>query len=255
MVVLGTAGCVGADAEPEPITLRVLLADDWASAPVVAEVLEDFERARPEVRIHLRGVPFSQVPEVLAAAEQLGQPYDLAHWHAFAAAAVGLAQPVDQRWDDAGLDPEAMLPGAVLDVTWDGRLYGVPLDVNALVLLANDGLLRSAGLRGEDLRDSRTFARRAAELAASPEIDHALVVTASSWSAYGWIVANGGQLLDLAEDGTAALDDRGRPTFTFEDPATIEALETLVELVRSGTAPPPLAPDLATSAVASFADA
>lgn len=248
------AGCAGEDVAPEPVTLRVVLADDWASAPLVGEVIEAFERERPGVQVQVRGVPFSQVPEFVAAAAELGQPYDLAHWHAFAAAAAGLAVPVDDLWDAAGLEPGDLLGGALLDVTWDGRRYGVPLDVNALVLLANADLLRAAGLTADELRTSRTFVDRAAALAALPEIDHGLVVTASSWSAYGWIVANGGQLLELADDGTAALDGAGRPTFTFEHPATIDALETLVELIRTGVSPSPLAPDLATSAVASFAD-
>jgi multiple sugar transport system substrate-binding protein len=248
------ASCTGGDGTPDPVTLRVVLADDWASAPLVVEVLDAFERERPGVQVQVHGVPFSQVPEVVVAAAELGQPYDLAHWHAFAAAAAGLAEPVDELWDAAGLEPAALLPGALLDVTWDGHRYGVPLDVNALVLLANEDLLGAAGLTVDDLRSVDTFTARAAALAALPEVDHALVVTASSWAAYGWIVANGGQLLELADDGTAALDDEGRPTFTFEHPATIDALEILVELIRSGAAPPPLAPDLATSAVASFAD-
>jgi multiple sugar transport system substrate-binding protein len=247
-------GCTGASGAPDPVTLRVVLADDWASAPLVGEVVDAFEREHPGVRVQIHGSPFSQIPEVVAAAGELGQPYDLAHWHAFAAAAAGLAEPVDDLWDAAGLEPGGFLPGAVIDVTWDGRRYGLPLDVNALVLLANGDLLEAAGLTSDDLRGIDTFAERAAELAALPDTDHALVVTGSSWAAYGWIVAAGGQLVELAPDGTAALDDEGLPTFTFEDPATVAALEALVELVRSGSAPPPLAPDLAISAVAPFAD-
>ncbi len=247
-------GCTGESGTPEPVTLRVVLADDWASAPLVGEVVDAFERDHPGARVQIHGSPFSQIPEVVAAAAELGQPYDLAHWHAFAAAAAGLAEPVDDLWESAGLDPEAFLPGAVIDVTWDGQRYGTPLDVNALVLLANGDLLEAAGLTPDDLRDSATFTQRAAELAALPDTDHALVVTGSSWAAYGWIVANGGQLVELTPDGTAALDADGLPTFTFEDPATVGALEALVELVRSGSAPPPLAVDLAISAVAPFAD-
>lgn len=247
-------GCTGTDVAPEPVTLRVVLADDWASAPLVGEAIDAFERDRSGVRVRVHGTPFSQIPEVVAAAAELGQPYDLAHWHAFAAAAAGLAEPVDDLWDAAGLTAERFLPGAVLDVTWDGRRHGVPLDVNALVLLANAELLDAAGLTPADLEDISTFTERAAQLAALPDAEHAVVVTGSSWAAYGWIVANGGQLLELAPDGTAALDDDGLPTFTFEHPATIAALEDLVELIRSGSAPPPIAVDMTISAVASFAD-
>jgi ABC-type glycerol-3-phosphate transport system substrate-binding protein len=52
--------------------------------------------------------------------------------------------------------PEDYLPGAVLDVTWDGQRYGVPLDVNALVLLANGDLLEAAGVSRKTCATSRT---------------------------------------------------------------------------------------------------
>ncbi|MFP4148659.1 MAG: extracellular solute-binding protein [Nitriliruptoraceae bacterium] len=247
-------GCAAGAQEPSSTTLRVVLADDWAGAPVITEAIESFEQEWPGTRVQVDGVPFSQVPEAVAAADELGEPYDLAHWHAFAAAAAGLAAPVDERWDAAGITPEELLPGAVVDVTWDGRRYGLPLDVNALVLLANSDRLREAGLAPAELRTLDGFATAAPVLAGLPSTDHALVVTASSWSAYGWILAHGGRVLELAPDGTAALDEAGLPTFTFQHPGTIAALERLVALVTSGAAPPPLAPDLATSAVGSFAD-
>lgn len=254
VVVLLLAGCAAAPAAPEQRTLRVVMADDWASAPLVGEVIDEFERTNAGVRVQVHGSPFSQIPELVQAAGELGQPYDLAHWHAFAAAAAGLAEPVDALWAGHGLEPADYLPGALLDVTWDGRRYGVPLDVNALVLMANRALLRQAGLEEADLADLETFGDHVAALAALQDTDHSLAVTGSSWAAYGWIVAGGGQLLELAPDGTAALDAAGNPTFTFEDPATIRTLERLVAMVEAGYAPPPLAPDLALDAVASFAD-
>jgi multiple sugar transport system substrate-binding protein len=254
VAALVAAGCAATAPAGEPTTLRVIMADDWASAPVVGDVIDGFEQDHPGVRVQVQGSPFSQIPELVEAARELGQPYDLAHWHAFAAAAADLAEPVDELWEAEGLSPSDYLPGAVLDVRWGGAVYGVPLDVNALVLMANRELLDAAGVTEDDLALSEAFLEHAATLAELEATDHALAVTASSWAAYGWIVAGGGQLLETAPDGTAALDADGRPTFTFEDPRTIAALEILVSLVEAGHAPPPLAPDLALDAVASFAD-
>ncbi len=248
------AGCALTSNAAEPTTLRVIMADDWAAVPLVGEVIADFEQEHPGVRVQVQGSPFSQIPELVESAEELSQPYDLAHWHAFAAAAAGLAEPLDELWAQAGLTEQDYLPGAVLDVTWDGARYGVPLDVNALVLMANRDLLAAAGLAADDLASVDDLADHAAELAALDATEHALAVTASSWAAYGWIVAGGGQLLETDADGMAVLDERGRPTFTFEDPRTIAVIDTLVSLVDSGAAPPPLAPDLAMDAIASFAD-
>ncbi len=253
LVVLAT-GCALSSNATEPITLRVIMADDWASAPLVGEAIADFEEQHPEVRVQVQGSPFSQIPELVESAGELSQPYDLAHWHAFAAAAAGLAEPLDDLWAQAGLAEDDYLPGAVLDVTWDGARYGVPLDVNALVLMANRDLLADAGLAADDLARVADLPEHAAGLAALESTEHALAVTASSWAAYGWIVAGGGQLLETDADGMAVLDERGLPTFTFDHPRTIAVIETLASMVDSGAAPPPLAPDLSTDAISSFAD-
>lgn len=254
LVAVLVAGCAWTSSASDPATVRVIMADDWASAPLVSEVIADFEAEHPGVRVQVQGSPFSQIPELVDTAGELGQPYDLAHWHAFAAAASGLAEPVDDLWAEAGLAPEAYLPGAVLDVTWDGVRYGVPLDINALVLMANRELLAAAGITPDDLARVQDFTGQAAALAALDAADHAVAVTASSWAAYGWIVAGGGQLLATDADGMALLDERGLPSFTFDHPRTVAMIEVLVSLVESGAAPPPLAPDLSMDAISSFAD-
>ena len=250
-LVVACAGPVGGSGT---VTLHVVMADDWVSAPVLVDAIERFEQEHEGVRVQLRGAPFSQIPALVEAAGELGQPYDVAQWHAFAAAAAGLAQPVDDLWEAAGLEQEDYLPGALLGVTWDDQRVGVPLDVNALVLMANRELLAAASVDEQDLADTEGFERQVSRLAALPGTDHAIAVTNSSWAAYGWIVAGGGQLLELGPEGTAALDDDGRPTFTFDHPRTIAAIERLVALVAAGDAPSPLAVDLARESVASFAD-
>jgi multiple sugar transport system substrate-binding protein len=221
-------------------TLDVVMADDWETAPVVRQVVRDFERDH-EVRVQIQATPFSQIPDLVRNAIDLGDPFDLAHWHAFAAAADELAEPLDAQWDEAGLSADDFLPGAVDDVTWEGRRYGVPLDVNALVLLVNGDALAAAGLTADDLRDAEDFLEAARALQDSSEVEHAITVTASSWTAYGWIRAFGGQLLERGDDGAV--------TFTFDDPRTVAALDLLGSLATEGIGTPPFAPDLSLDAV------
>lgn len=240
------AACAGTPAASDPVVLRVVMADDWASAPIVNEVLERFEREHEGVRVQVQSSPFSQIPDLVRSAIELGQPHDVAHWHAFAAAAAGLAEPLDDRWEAAGLSAEEYLPGAVEGVTWDGRRYGVPLDTNALVMMVNQVTFAAAGLDLEDVATVAGFAAAAEEVVDSGASRYAITVSASSWAAYGWIVAHGGSLMTLGSDG--------RPVFTIDDPANVAAIEQLVELVGSGRAPAPLAPDLALEAIESFAD-
>jgi multiple sugar transport system substrate-binding protein len=238
--------CAATAAPAEPAVLRVVMADDWATAPVVREVVDDFERDHQGVRVQMQAAPFSQIPELVASGQALGQPYDLAHWHAFAAAAADLAEPLDAQWEAAGLTDGEYLPGALADVVWRGGRYGVPLDTNALVLLVNRDALAEVGRTADDLRTFDGFREVVDEIAAAGTVEHVMAVSASSWPAYGWIRAHGGELVRI-DDAT------GEPTFTFDDPGTVAALDLLAALVRDGQAPPPFAPDLALDAVQSFA--
>ena len=239
-------GCAASAAPLEPALVRVIMADDWASAPAVREVFDQFERDHDNVRVQVQAVPFSQIPELVASAGELDQPYDLAHWHAFAAAASGLAEPLAEQWDAAGLTVEEFLPGAVEDVTWLGEPFGVPLDTNALVLLADAAMLREAGVDPDTMATPTGFVQAADAITAGSAAQWMLPVSTSSWQAYGWIRAFGGELLEV--DPTTAL-----PRFTFDDPATVAALDYLVQLIGQGFAPPPYGPDLAADAVQAFA--
>ncbi len=245
-VLVLMVACGSPPTAAEPVVLRVVMADDWATAPALGAVIDAFEADHPGLRVELQGSPFSRVPELVQAARDLDQPYDLAHWHAFAAANAGLAQPVDGLWDDAGLTDAEYLDGAIEGVMWDGQHYGVPLDVNALVLLVNRTVTDAAGVDTDRLRTIAGFRAAADELVDSGVVDHAIPVTASSWSTYGWIVAHGGELVELDPES-------GQPTFRFDDPGTVAAVGLLRDLVDNDLAPPPFAPDLALDAVQSFA--
>lgn len=240
------AACTGSPAAPEPVTLRVVMADDWASAPIVGDVIDEFERVHDGVvEVEVQSAPFSQIPDLARSGVELGQPHDVVHWHAFAAAAAGIAQPLDDLWEAEGLTPEEYVPGALEDVTWDGRRYGVPLDVNALVLMVNEASFERAGLSPDDVATFEGFEAAAEQVVESDASEYAITVSASSWAAYGWMVANGGELLTW--------DDDGQVTFTLDHPANVAALEQLAELVATDRAPGPFAPNLALEAIESFA--
>jgi multiple sugar transport system substrate-binding protein len=246
VILVLAAACAAAPASPEPVLLRVVIADDWAGAPVVGDVIEAFEEEHEGVRVQLQDSPFSQIPDVVRSAIELGQPHDVAHWHAFAAAAADLAEPLDDLWEDHGLTAGEYLPGALQGVEWRGSRYGVPLDTNALVLMVNGDRLEEADIDPAQLATIDGFHAAAREVVDESPSDYAVSISASSWAAYGWIVAHGGSLVNV--------DASGEPRFSFQDPATVAAIELLVELVADGMSPPPFAPDLALEAVESFSD-
>lgn len=224
-------GACGSSAERTPVTLRVVMADDWADTDAILDAVRDFERIHDDVQVEMRGMPFSQIPAAVRAGEEAQRPFDVAHWHAFAAGAQELALPLDDIWREQ-MDPATFVPGAVADVTWAGSRYGVPLDVNVLLLISNRDLLEEHGVS----EPPGTFdeVRDAARAVTSDDGEiRGLAIAHSSWSTYGWIRAASGDLFEGGREAESSIE--------LDDARTVEALGFLADLVRSGVAFPPSA--------------
>jgi len=210
------------------------MTDDWVTAPF-GDAVRDFERAHPGVRVSVDRGAIRLMPEAVRAEISTGTAPDVVQGHAFSAAAEGLAEPLDDLWPGR-LRPEEYFPGAVQDVTWAGRVYGVPLDTNALVLIYNEDHLRQAGvpvpLGPMTFEDFRSMARA---LTTPDGSRRAIAMPTSTWWTYGWVAANGGELVTTSPDGT--------PQFTLDAPEVVAAVDFLAGLVRDGLAFPPRAAD------------
>ena len=247
LLFLSTAAvaCGGGGPEQPSTLLRVLMTDDWVSTPFV-DAVRSFERKHPDVRVVVEKGPIGLITDAVRAGTGSGAPPDVVQGHAFSAAGQGLAQPLDDLWD-AHLDPADFFPGALEDVTWAGRRYGVPLDTNALVLLYNADLLRQAGV--PEPGPNMTFADFEAMARALTSRDgqrRGFVVPNSTWWTYGWIKANGGETVDIDNDGRARL--------SLDAPEVVQTMSFLSGLIQKGYAFPPRAADSHTGdAVALFA--
>ncbi len=211
--------------------LHVLLADDWAAVAPVIDAVRAFERDHPGVRVQITGAQFSHIPDMALARGRAGDPVDVAHWHAFAAGARGLAEPVDDLWQGR-LSSEEFFAAAVEGVTWAGVRYGVPLDTNVLLLMANPRLLAERNVTLP--RGPYTFAdfeRIAGAVTSGGGGMRGIALPSSTWVAYGWIRANGGEIVEV--DGAAV-------RFTLDSPQVVEALGFLGRLAREGLAFPPV---------------
>lgn len=230
------AGCAGTE-DPEPIVLQVLMADDWADTTPVLDVVRRFEAANPHVTVSLVGRPFSQIDGELAASVASGNPIDVVHSHAFAAAARGQAEPLEDIWADR-LDAADFFPGAMQDVTWGDTHYGVPLDINAMFMVLDADVVEQVGVPRTP-EEVRAFAE-----AASADGERALSIGASAWQTYGWIKAFGGEIVEIDDDGSAR--------FTLAREENVRALDFLAGLIADGLAHGPTTRNVADDQVGLF---
>lgn len=246
LLCVAVAGCgAGASDDAEPTTLRILMTDDWGDTPAFLAAVRDFEQAHRGVRVQVSLESIRNMARAVRSQIEDGNPVDIAQWHAFAAGSDGLAEPLDDLWGEHDLSESEFFEGAMADVTWDGLKYGVPLDTNALILMLRDENFESAGLGGTAGFESfGQLQEAAAALTGDGGSRRALAVPTSGWRTFGWIRANGGDLLEFAEDGS--------PRFTLDSPRVVQTLEFLSSLIRQGSAFAPVGASSTADSLALF---
>ncbi len=231
-------------ADPPPVRLRVLMTDDWGDRPAFLAAVKAFEEQHDDVRVEVDKLPIRNMAEAVRGQIKAADPADVVQWHAYAAGAQGLAEPVDDLWKKAGIKSAEFFPGAVADVEWNGRLYGLPLDINALVLFYRPESFAAANL--DPPAETTTFAdlERYGRVLTSPDGSRRVMALANSyWAAYGWIRANGGELVTL---------EGGKPRFTLDSAKNVEALTFLSRMVKQGHAFAPAGATSSADALALF---
>lgn len=225
-------------------TLRVLMTDDWGDTPAFLAAVRDFEDLHPGVRVEVSLESIRNMSRLIESQVEAGTPVDVVQWHAFAAGSAGWAEPLDDLWAEHGLEDSDFFSGAMADVVWDGRKYGVPLDTNALILLLRDENFAGAGLQGFEPESFADLEEVAGALTSANGSQRALAIPTSGWRTFGWIQANGGDLLEIGPDGS--------PRFTLDDPDVIEALDFLGSLIRRGQAFAPVGANSTADSLALF---
>lgn len=217
------------------ITLKVWLAADYIDTPPIRTLIADFQKAYPNITIETRNdIIWENMNAEVELAISRGDPPDIAHQHAFALGAQGLAEQVDDLWQAWNAESEFM-PGAMEDVIWKGHYYGVPLDINALFTIYNKRLIRQARL--PEPSDQWTFDDlqvMAPRLTKPDGSQYALALTSSGWSMAGLVFADGGDLLTERD---------GKIMATVNDPSVVQMLKLQRWLgleKQAGTLPPPI---------------
>ncbi len=246
MLMCVMLGACSAPQEPDapPTRLRVLMTDDWGSRPAFLAAVRDFESSHDGVRVDVQKLPIRNMAKAVRGQVADGDPVDLVQWHAYAAGAQGLAEPVEDLWKSSGMESDEFFPGAIADVEWGEHLYGVPLDINALVLFYRPESFAAAGLtppgEGTTFGDLERYGDAFATADGSPRV---IALANSYWAAYGWVRANGGELVTVED---------GKPKFSLDSPEVVDTLSFLSRMVEQGKAFAPAGANSSADSLALF---
>lgn len=229
------AGCTGepstdsTDGQLKPITLQV--SGEPEETAVYETMIEQYREEFPEAQVEL--IEIAEKDDHLASLATGfagGQPPDvfLINYREYSQFVVrGAMEPVGDLLTERGLDLDDYYEEPVEAFTYDGAVQCMPQNVSALAVYYNTKLFKKAGV--EPPHDGWTWEefRDATAALTSGDVDgvgidpQIIRLAPFAWS-------NGGEITD----------DPSKPTrFTLDDPATREALEFLVSLVRDGFVP------------------
>jgi multiple sugar transport system substrate-binding protein len=198
---------------------------------VVADLVRDFERENPGVRVTVQQIPWTAAHEKLLTGfvgGTLPDVFQLGNTWVPEFAALRALEPLDARSAASGLDTSTCFPGVWDTNVIDGTLYGVPWYVDTRLVFYRTDLLARAGYRTmPGSWDEWRRAMEAIKRRGGPG-RYAILLPANEFAPLVALALASGSPI-LADNGT-----RG----AFSDPAFMRALDFYAGLFRDQLAPP-----------------
>lgn len=200
----------------------------WAlgrEGEVVQQLVPEFERRHPGVRVRVQQVPWNAAREKLLTAyvgDAMPDVLQIGNTWIAEFVALGALAPLDDR---LGAAADELFPGILETNRIDGVLYGVPWYVDTRLLFYRSDLLASAGFPSPPSTWSewRTAMERLREQRAEP----AILLPLEEWQAL--------VILALQHGATLLRDDDTRGD--FRSPAFASAFASYLDLFRRDLAP------------------
>ena len=150
LVLLAGAGAA-LPAAAEPVTIEVWMHEHPPRLPLDRQIVEEFEKANPDINVNLTIFPNATFDQKLSVAFAGGQGpavFNNVSFNLGQYLASGILAPADLN--AIGVASEAELKakyGVGIDgVTIDGKIYGLPTEVSDYLCAANTKLWKAAGL-------------------------------------------------------------------------------------------------------------
>jgi multiple sugar transport system substrate-binding protein len=232
LVVAGCSGGSGGGsaAQQGPVTLSYGIWDQ-NQVPALKQVVANFEKANPKIKVKIQVTPYDQYFTKLQAAAGGGAAPDV-FWmngpNFRLYASNGVLAPISKQIKAAGLKT-SVYPKSLVDLySLGGKQYGLPKDFDTIGLWYNKTLFDAAGVKypdaswtWQDLQDA------AAKLTNKSKGIYGIPASLEGQqNFYNTILQAGGHI--ISADGK---------TSGYNDPATIEGLKFWTDLIKNGSSP------------------
>ena len=235
----GAGTATGGDNDPDAkVTLEFWNGFTGPDGPALEQVVDDFNASQDRITVNANIMPWDTLyQKVLTAAASNDGPDIVAMSAARLPqyAAEGLFQPIDDYYENADFESDALAEAATSASMFDGENYGVPVNIATMMMYYNKDLFSAAGLDPEAPPTTwEEFAAMVPKLTVDENGDgkpeqYAIALadheTVPMYPPFLWNAGGG----VVSEDGTTSeLDSEG----------SLEALNFWVDLVRNEQASP-----------------
>ncbi|MFH5824172.1 ABC transporter substrate-binding protein [Georgenia sp. AZ-5] len=227
---------LGGGYDGPPVTIEYWNGFTGGDGPAMRQLVADFNDSQDLITVKMNVVQWAQYYQRVVAAVHAGQGPDVGAMHVEQLATQAVRQginPLDDVVEDLGLSA-AEYPTEVWEAgVYDGRRYGIPLDVHSLGSYGNREVLQQAGITAPPATGEELEAQLTALVGAGVETPFWMP---NRWPAhlifYSLVWQFGGE--PYAADGTAA---------TFDSDAGVQALTWMTSMAELGFSPQNVALD------------
>lgn len=196
-------------------------------------LVNQWNAANPDLKVNTTSLLWPGIVE-LNSALSAGNPPDIMSLHAFrvpAYASKGALTDLTPYLAEAGIDADDILAKPREAVTYNGKIYAIPIDVHGALWHINLDLWKKAGLVDADgkpkLPTSLAEFEAACAAAKAAGVGPILGAGDDDVVGTGWVWAS-----LYAQFGGKAFDDKGMPS--VDTPEALTALQTMLKLRNDG---------------------
>lgn len=206
------------------VTLTYALWDE-TQLPAMKKIIAEFEKANPRISVHPAVTPFDSYFTKLQDAATSGTAADVA-WMTQDSfqlyASGGVLMPLDDLVKRDKVNMGSYVDSVVKGYTWQGKLYGMPKDINSFGVFYNKKLFADANIKPPDL----TWTWKDLVQAAQRLTDKSNGVFGFA----GQLADVEGYYLTIPQTGGFVISPDGR-TSGYDNPKTIAGLQFWTDMI------------------------